>query len=279
MKFALLFLACLAAHQLSAQYYYQDILASEKANQNFAAYKAAGVKRVMATSFEKDGSETENFGIEQVLNERAQTLATITKSDFTGTHQMLTFFGPDGKILSVIDSGVNIVNKTTYQYTLLGKIAAIATVSFEPTDTNRYTVSEQRIYQWNIKGQLTNGLLIKNGVDTTAMVFSYDLGSAQPAMEKWYKRGQKTETWYYYYDEKGRLTDIVRYNERVQKMLPDYVFEYNADGKIEKQIIIQPGSNFYRNIVYEYNDKGLKAAESIFYKSMTQEGRVVFTYE
>jgi hypothetical protein len=279
MKFALLFLACLAARQLSAQYYYQDILASERANQNFAAYKAASVKRVVATSFEKDGTETENFGIEQVLNERAQTLATITKSDFTGTHQMLTFFGPDGKILSVIDSGVNIVNKTTYQYTLLGKIGAIATVSFEPSDTNRYTVSEQRIYQWNLKGQLTNGLLIKNGVDTTAMMFSYDVGSTQPAMEKWYKRGQKTETWYYYYDEKGRLTDVVRYSERAKKMLPDYVFEYNADGKIEKQIIIQPGSNFYRNIVYEYNDKGLKAAESIFYKSLTQEGRVVFTYE
>ncbi|TAD90939.1 MAG: hypothetical protein EAY75_04055, partial [Bacteroidetes bacterium] len=253
------------AKTASAQYYYQDVLASKKTSQNFATFKAANIKRMAATSFEKDGTETENFSIAQLINQRDQTLTTITKSNFTGSYTMLTYFDPNNRVKQVVDSGVNIVNKTSYEHNAKGQLLAINTISFEPSDTNRYSVTEQRRYLWNANKQISAATVVKNGVDTTKIEFVYDPGSSNPALERWYRAGKKIETWYYYYDDAGRLTDVVRYNATAKRMLPDYVFEYNEKGQLVKQTIVLPGSNFYRNTVFEYNAQGLKTAESIFY--------------
>ena len=100
-----------------------------------------------------------------------------------------------------------------------------------------------------------------------------------PLEEAWYYKGYKQETWYYYYDEKGRLTDIARYNPKAKKTLPDYIFEYDEDGDLSQQTVVMPITNFYRVWVYEYQENGLKKAESILKKGKEQEGRIIYSYD
>ena len=43
--------------------------------------------------------------------------------------------------------------------------------------------------------------------------------------------GEKT---YYYYDGKNRLTDIVRFNTKARRLLPDYMFEYTENNQVSE---------------------------------------------
>ena len=75
---------------------------------------------------------------------------------------------------------------------------------------------------------------------TTAFVFSTD-EKDNIAIEKNTKTG---DTYYYYYDNKNRITDVVRMNQFNQKMLPDYIFEYNNAGLIAQMTTTEEGGSY-----------------------------------
>jgi hypothetical protein len=205
-------------------------------------------------------------------------LVTNTRSGMTGASTMITTFNTQGMPVSISDSTPNTVNDVRYSYDASGKLLRVSSSSHEPEDTNNYRLSEEHLFTYDAQGQLVKMMKIKDRFDTLSVVF-IPAEKGLPGEEQWWRKGQKIETWFYYYDAKNQLTDIVRYNATARKMLPDYIFEYDENDRMSQQTVIQPGTNFYRVWIYEYNDNGLKKAETIFKKGKEQEGRILYAYE
>ena len=95
------------------------------------------------------------------------------------------------------------------------------------------------------------------------------------SIEKNTKTGRK---FYYYYDEKNRLTDIVHANERTERLLPDYMFEYNAQSLLSQMTTVEEGSNYYFIWKYTYSD-GLRSKEKCFSKEKRLMGSIEYDYK
>ena len=278
LKPVLFVIACFCCQFGFSQYYFQDIVTAGNTSKNFALLKSNKVKKATVTSIEPDGNETENLGIVQLVDVPNAQLTTITTATVTGSSTLITKFNTKDLPVKITDSSANTVNNVSYTYDDAGRLLLLSSESHEPDDTNHYTIREDHQFIYNNAGQLTKMLKISNRFDTINVVF-VPAENGLPGEERWFKKNRKIETWFYYYDDKNHLTDIVRYNATAQKMLPDYVFEYNEQGQMTQQTVVQPGTNFYRLWLYDYNEKGLKKSETIFKKGKEQEGRIIYNYE
>ena len=84
---------------------------------------------------------------------------------------------------------------------------------------------------------------------------------------------------YYYYDTENRLTDIVRYYDKLGKLLPDYTFDYYPDGRVSEMRTTQGGGADYFIWKYAYTETGLKSKELCYNKQKKLVGRVEYAYE
>ena len=134
------------------------------------------------------------------------------------------------------------------------------------------------IHQWIYKDNVPQKMLqIKDRTDTTFVTFTYDGGNV--AQETWRRKGHVAETYYYYYNTKNQLTDIVRFNIRVRKMLPDFLYEYDEQGRVSQMMQVPNGSTDYMVWKYNYNSNGLKEQELLYNKQQQLVGRVLYKYE
>jgi hypothetical protein len=63
------------------------------------------------------------------------------------------------------------------------------------------------------------------------------------------------------------LTDIVRYNVKARRLLPDYMFEYSPDNRVIQKITTLSTNGLpYLTWRYVYDNKGLKTKEATFFK-------------
>ena len=115
-------------------------------------------------------------------------------------------------------------------------------------------------------------------VDTTVVSFIYDEEN-QVAEERWTKSNRSIETYYYYYNQKKQITDIVRYNRKAKAMLPDFIFEYNDMDQLSQMTQTQSGSANYLIWRYTYNDQGLKVREVAYNKEKELMGRIEYSYQ
>ena len=121
-------------------------------------------------------------------------------------------------------------------------------------------------------------LRIMNTHDTTEIRFSLD-EEGNVIDERSYKKGVEGETTYFYYDEKNRLTDIVRYNKKLSKLIPDYLFEYDLNNRVIQKITtfsnLSQGYLIWR---YAFNEKGLKTKEALFNRDKVMTGKIEYIY-
>ncbi|HEU0065033.1 MAG TPA: hypothetical protein VFQ58_08375, partial [Flavisolibacter sp.] len=118
---------------------------------------------------------------------------------------------------------------------------------------------------------------IKNVRDTIFLQFKLDdKGNVSEEMET--HKGIASEPVYYYYDENGRLTDIVTFSKRVKRLLPQYMFEYSPTNQLLQQITVPENSSEYTIWRYQYDDKGLKIKEAIYNKQKQLTGKLEYQY-
>jgi hypothetical protein len=97
--------------------------------------------------------------------------------------------------------------------------------------------------------------------------------------EKAYKKGKETSFLYYYYDDKNQLTDIVRYNTKAKKLVPDIMFEYDDAGNIIQKITTTSSQSIgYLIWRYIFNEKGLKTKEALFNSKKELTGKIEYSY-
>ena len=260
--------------QGNAQFYYFDIIGTKQTNTLYKQVRVAAYKKITGISY--NGSEpSKDFVLEQTISKDGKTI--LTRSASVGsTETFFTGYYDVDRIVKSADSGKNAITTVQYEYDSTGKLQSINSVSndFDGTFTN----TEDHLWSYNQKGLPEKMLKIKNMVDTTVVSFIYDEEN-QVAEERWTKSNRSIETYYYYYNQKKQITDIVRYNRKAKAMLPDFTFEYNDMDQLSQMTQTQSGSANYLIWRYTYNDQGLKVREVAYNKEKELMGRIEYSYQ
>ncbi len=252
-----LVLAFAFAQDAVAQYYFNDIVARQQASDYHAILEKQGVTKVTARAFERGNRPAEDFVLEQTLSNGASLVTTTSNTQGKPTVTRTEY--NNGRLYKTTESALNVLTETSYSYGANGLLQELTIAS---TDTFMQAKSvERHLWYYNEAGNPSRMLKIKDGVDSTVVTFVYD-EKGNVAEEKWMRKGRNTETYYYYYNTDKRLTDIVRFNYKAQRMLPDFIYEYDDKGRVTKLTQIPSGSSSYLIWTYTYNDRGLKETET-----------------
>ena len=275
MKILLVLMGCCIAWNASCQYYFNDILANQLTNDQYKILRANKIKKITASSYEPDNSISEGFKLEQDISldgKRITLYATTAggKKQNTNTQYDL------GKIKKSQSFSNGIDSKTEYFYSDKGQLQKII---FTTSDTAMKTVNTE-VHEWSYSeaGIPVQMIKIKNLTDSVQIELQLD-DKGLVTEERWKKKNKGIETYYYYYDEKNQLTDIVRFNSRRKQFFPDYLYEYDENGKISQLTQVSMSSGSYLIWKYQYNEKGLKVEETGFDKERKLIGKMVYTYE
>lgn len=272
----LVFIFCfLAFKKIAAQYYYNDIVAIDYSNQQHKLLQQNKIRTIKAISKEKDETIIEDFILEQRINEDASEIITYSKTS-AGNQSTLKSNYLNNKITKTESEGDGVSTITNYVYNNDGKLLSIESSTI---DTFITTVSKEiHLWFYNNKGFPEKMYKIKNSTDTIFLNFILDEHNLV-AEEHWYRKGKNIESYYYYYNDKNLLTDIVRYNNRAKKMLPDFMYEYDSLGKIKKMIQVLAGGSNYNSWIYYYNTTSqLKEKEVCYDKQKQLLGSIEYLY-
>lgn len=257
------------------QYYYNDIISTQLSNDQYKLFRANKIKKIKAISYEADNSITEGFLLEEDISMDGKRIALNTATS-GGKVSVINRIYELSKLKRTQSSTHRADTKTEYTYNDKGLIQKLL---FTTTDTAVNAIStEAHEWSYNETGQPVSMLKIKNKLDTTLIVLIKD-EQGLVVEEHWKKKNRNLETYYYYYDSSYRLTDVVRYNARLKKLLPDYVYEYDAKGRVSQMTQVSMSNASYIIWKYTYNEKGLKQKEAGFDKERRLVGRIEYTYE
>jgi len=269
------FFLLMSSATLHAQYYYKDLIGTREINQTIRLYLSNKVLSAEATGFDGDGvknsdfSETHNFFADKNLLK----IATRNKTDIINEYYR---FDGKGLLTNKSDTSSSLVSTTTYSYDEKNNPALIKNMVTDTGDS----IYVNEVHQWfyNDQGKPLRMLRILNNNDTTEVRFTLDekgnVTEELPFVKK--VSGEKT---YYYYDDKNRMTDIVRFNTKARRLLPDYMFEYTEKNQVSQKIttlsMMDLGYLIWR---YVYDDKGLKTKEASFNKDKVMTGKIEYSY-
>ncbi len=256
------------------QHYYNDIISTQQSNANYLLLKSTNQNQVRGISFESDNSQTPNFKLQQELTRDRKKLITTTTSPANITTVTVSHFEND-KLRRTSDSLSSVSNITEYEYNTDGKLSKITTQSIDP----EHSGSTIEVHQWFYKsdGSPDHMLKIKNRTDTVKVGFLYD-EKDNLAEERWMQKNRLLETYFYYYNDKKQLTDVVRYHSKSKKLLPDFIFEYDANGRVSQMMQTLQGTATYLLWQYTYNENGLKIKEVAYDKQRRLVGRIEYAY-
>lgn len=268
-------LFCGLAQGVKAQYLYKDLVVTRQNNARWQVYQENHVKLVTLKSLEADGKPTEGFAGEQEVS--ADQVTTHTKTAGSTDSWIFSQYS-HGLMVKNTDTSDTYQSVTDYQYDATGHITSITNTATE-TDNHLKDV-EQHLWSYDPAhpGKPVSMLKIKNGTDTTYIRFVAD-EKGNIAEERSSRLGQNMPTLFYYYDEDNRLTDIVRYNVRAQRLLPVNIFEYE-EGRVKSMLVVpEEGNSFYQKWFYTYDEeKGLKTKDQCFNKQKELLGSIEYQY-
>lgn len=275
MKILHLVLAIILFSPSRAQYYFNDILGTQETNRLMRSLNDNKVRMVSATGFDENGVRANDFSEVQELRENGRALRYSSRSgsNFTTYYSR---FDANGRLVSVTDSSSAIRTLTEYQYDAQGRIQKVThTVKDSANDFNQV-----ELHQWiyDASGKPEKMWRTINNSDSMEIRISPD-EQGNPGEEKYYKKGIENGSVLYYYDDRNRLTDVVRYNTKFRKLLPDLMFEYDEkDHVIQK---ITTASNLHLSYLiwrYIFNEAGLKTKEALFNEQKKLTGKIEYSY-
>jgi hypothetical protein len=274
MKWLLLVSLLVTGNVCFSQYYYYDVIAAKQTQIQNEQLKANKIKKISAVSYESDNSVNETFKVEQAITEDGDVITTnSTDGAGVNTYSVSNFI--NNRVVKNLDSSRNIKTTSVYKYDSRGKLLSITSESKDAFMGGQ--TQEQHVWTYNVD-KPQQMLRIKDKKDTTVISFTFD-DQGNVAEETWQRKNMQLDHWYYYYDVNHRLTDIVRYNSKAKRMLPDFLFEYDDKGKLIKMTQIPSGSSNYLVWTYQFDDKGLKTAEICTNKQNQPVGKIVYRYQ
>jgi YD repeat-containing protein len=280
MKNILLLIAIMIGMYAHSQYYYNDIVGTRETNRQMQTYLAQKVRTVAAIGIDQRGVKATDFSEYQELKENGRALKATTIANLNKT-VIYSRFDEQGRVISMTDSSTALNSITTYSYDAAGRISRVQnTVRDSANDFNQvethdwiYSADGKPKKMWRL---ISNSQLLVT--DSLEIRFVTD-EDGNPGEERTFRNGHETGYVYYYFDDKNRLSDIVRFNTKLKKLLPDLMFEYDDQDRVIQKIMavsnVLMGHFTWR---YIYNDKGLKTKEALFDKDKMLTGRIDYSY-
>jgi len=258
-----------------SQHYYKDLVLTGDLAKKRALFQSNKVRSVLINSFDNTDQPIEGFSCNQSVSNNFTEIKTVTTDPLTGTSESTSYFDQKGQLIRSIDTSEGNKTVTTYGYDESGKLTTVSSRSVSP---GQYVNQEQHYWHYDAAGKPQSMVKIKNGTDTTQFEFVLDeKGNVGEEKSRVHRILQPAI--YYYYDNDNRLTDIVRYNARAKRMLPDYIFEYNAQGQMRTMLTPMQNMGDYQKWYYSYDEKGLKHKDECYSKAKVLIGRIEYRYQ
>lgn len=267
----ILIVGVLLYNPIFSQFYYSDIILNELANSNYTLLKNAGVKKVITSN----SGDEEGVKIKQTFKDNWAIAITEAELSIGSTNTSKQHYS-NNKITRKEEEIKNVNSIIYYNYNEQGKLKEIISTSTDTSLNKGFEESHQFFYSSN--GNLSSMLKVKNATDTTKIIFISDENN-NVIEERWIRKNKTIETYYYYYNNKNQLTDIVKFNLKANRMLPEFLFEYNEQNKLVQFTQIPFGSSNYFVWKYTYNNKQLKEMEVGFNKQGEKIGEMSYRYE
>ena len=257
------------------QYYYKDVVEGRFMNERIRSYVLQNVQSVTANGYDARGAKSADFNEYQDLFP-TQRLLRITTRNGQQVNRQYFRFDEQQRLVSITDTIDDVRTIITYTYDNRGNISTFRSSVNDPEA--QYSGNEERQWVYDGNGRPQRMWRIVNGTDSSEYRFTHD-DKGNVVMEQMFKRDYGFDSVMYYYDEKNRLTDVVRYDKRVKQLLPDFMFEYDdQDRIIQKITIVSTTNRDYLIWRYLFNEKGLKTKEALFNKNKELTGRIEYTY-
>lgn len=284
MKNKLLVALLLFSVTAKAQYYYRDIIGTKEVNDKMKAYVAAHVKSVTAAGYDPRGTKSPDYNEWQDVQDNGASLKTTTRNGQTVSS---TYYKFDSKtrLTTARDSTTDVESITTYAYDNMGNPVNIKTTTKDAF--HDFDQTSER--QWSYKdGKPTKLLLIVNGNDSMEYKFTLDEHMNVADEMIFHQGGSRNKLdiaydpnkVYFFYDDRSRLTDITRYNEKAKELLPDFMFEYDDNNRVIQKITVMANSRTSDYLLWRYgfNDQGLKTKEVLYNRAKELQGKIEYTY-
>ncbi|HEY2348877.1 MAG TPA: hypothetical protein VGH64_07665 [Puia sp.] len=272
-RISFIFVLLLIALSANSQYYYKDILLARQNQDNWKSFHDKKVREVSIQSMDANNEPTPGFTCLQKVAPDFGSISTITKSANVPESNLTAFYDRSGRMIKTVDTSDTYKSTTEYTYNEKGDVSVMLNHSVQ-TD-NQIVAVEKHIWTYDAAGP-KNMIKIKGESDSTMVSFIKD-DKGNIVEEKSVRGGQSLPSVYYYYDNDGRLTDIVRYNQKAGRLLPDYVFEYNS-GRLSSMLFVPNGSSDYQRWIYVYDANGLKSNETCYDKKRQVVVKIRYSY-
>lgn len=288
MKIILAVVACTISTLSNAQiyYYYNDIVTTKQLGTQMKSYSDAKVKSITSVGYTPQGARANDFSENYQIAADGKSFKVSSIENLSGN--VLTYkYDDEGKLISLTDSSNGMIGITNYIYDNKNRITKIE--NHIKDDSKEFEDTEVHQWFYTIDGKIEKMWRIKNGSDSLEVKFIPE-EHGLPGEEISYKNGRETDHIYYYFDDKERVTDIVRYNKKINKLVPEIIFTYDDGGRIAQKIISSQTDNFgiksmgsiqfVRYVIwrYVYNAQGLKTKEALFDKSQEMTGKIEYGY-
>ena len=267
-------LALITSSTASAQYYYDDIVNNKQILSDLAVLKEKKIKGVKVTSIEPTGEESEGFTCQKKINRDFTEVEIYTATNDSYPNTFISYFNKAGLLQKTVDSSEAGATSIVYSYDDAKRLVSINSSKHFATDDDAGVVFEKHLYKYNAAGILEQMTLIKNSRDTTLYFFQPD-DKGNVAIEK---NSKTAEIYYYYYNTKNQLTDIVHSYSFQKKLFTEYSFEYNYAGQLVKMVTSEKEGAYFFTWRYNYED-GLRTNERCYSKEGRMIGSVEYKYK
>jgi YD repeat-containing protein len=262
-----------ASMGLKAQYYYNDIVNNKAVLNELAMLKEKKIKGVKVLSLESNGAQTEGFTCRKKINRDFTEVEIYTETNESYPNTFISSFNKAGLLQRTIDSSEAGATTIDYRYDEAERLVSIISSKHFSDDDAGFS-NEQHLYQYNNAGILQQMRLIKNNRDSTLYVFEAD-EAGNIIIEKNAKTG---ELYYYYYDLKHRLTDVVHSYNFQKNLFSEFTFEYNPEGQVTKMMTSEREGAYFFTWRYNYED-GMRTNERCYSKEGRLMGSIEYEYK
>lgn len=267
-------LCFLISYSVDAQYYFNDLVANKQTHAQYQLLRKWRVRSFTVVAAPDQPTAKEDVLINQEISMDGKRIVTYSNGNSGKTFRTTTQYEGGKLVKSVAGTRTGDIT-TQFSYTLNGLPQQIqSTTKDTALDINQLEV---HIYFYQKDTLPDYAYVIRDNSDTLRVTFVLD--SLQlVAEERWMRGNKQVERYYYYYDNNRRLTDIVRFNNKAGRLLPDFIFSYDVAGKMNKMIQVPRYGNNYLSWEYLYDEKGLKTTEKMTSKDKQQSATLYYRY-
>ena len=260
---------------VNGQYYFNDIVANAQTHQQYKLLRAQRVKKITGYTREAGQDSGGDVLFTQEISMDGKRITLYSTEQNGKTSRTITYYNL-GKLVKTESNNKNTQSTTLYTYHESGLPSRIQTT----TRDTFLAATNTEIHEYFFKkdSTLDFAYIIRNNSDTVQVYFTTN-EQKQVLDETWKRKQKEIEKYYFYYDNKKQLTDIVRYNSIANKLLPDFVYTYNEAGNISEMMQVPRAGNNYVVWKYTYNEKGLKLMDNCYNKNKSLIGSLAYVYE